>query len=244
MRKLNQYLFLFSLFLLSACAKENMGDCFKSTGDIVEETRQVPSFNYIELYDHINLYISFGTEQQVVVKGGENLQEHIETKVEGGVLVIQNNNRCNWVRSFKKNIDIYLTIPDLKGMEYRGSGEVRFLDTLVGESFVINLFQSSGDLFLLLNTPYAELKTNSGPVTITASGKVDYLVAFVGGTGFVDASGIESIGGLAVTTSTGYIRINASDFLKADISGIGDIEYFGDPTIELIDNGKGSLIKR
>ena len=70
------------------------------------------------------------------------------------------------------------------------------------------------------------------------------LVTFVGGNGFVDASGIQSNIGLAVTTNTGYIRINSADQLKADISGSGNIEYFGDPIIELIDNGEGKLIKR
>lgn len=244
MRKIRLFIVTFMLFASYGCQKENMGDCFKSTGKMVKEPRQISSFQFIELYDRINLFISFGAERSLLVEAGENLQEHISTEVSNNTLTIKNNNRCSWVRSFKKEMNVYLTVPDLIGISCLGSGELRFLDTLTTEKFTINMYQASGDAYLLLNVDRSELKTHTGTGTITAKGSSSYLVAFVGGNGFVDASNTQAQIGLAVATNTGYIKLSVSDELKADISGTGNIEYFGNPAIDLIDNGKGNLIQR
>lgn len=229
---------------LVSCEKENLGDCFKSTGKIIKEQRTVPNFESLELHDRINLFVSFGATSSAIIEAGENLQEHIQIEVKDNILIIENNNRCNWVRSFKKDINVYLTVPTIKGINYFGSGELRFLDTLNRERFTFNMYQASGDAYLLLNTERSELKTHTGPGTITAQGITDYLVTFVGGNGFVDAGAIEGKEGLAVATNTGFIRINVSEELEATISGTGNIEYFGDPTIDLEDTGEGKLVKR
>ncbi|MEQ8623726.1 MAG: head GIN domain-containing protein [Vicingaceae bacterium] len=242
LKKIAFFIFLFSTII--SCKKENLGDCFKSTGEIVLEQRQIPSFESLELHDRINLFVSFGTEISLTIEAGENLLEHIETEVKNNILIIKNNNRCNWVRSFKKEMNVYLTAPSIKGINHFGSGELRFRDTLTRERFTFNMYEASGDGYLLLNTQQAELKTHTGTGTITAKGKVDYLVAFVGGNGFVDASAVEGKRGLAVAVNTGYIRINVSEELEATISGTGNIEYYGNPVIDLSDTGGGKLIKR
>ena len=244
MRKTGLFILILIFFASNSCKKENMGDCFKSTGKIVKEPRQVGSFQFIELYDRVNLFISFGSEQSIMVEAGENLQEHISTEVSNNTLTIKNNNRCNWVRSFKKDMTIFLTVSSLKGINCFGSGELRFLDSLSTDKFTIDMYQASGDAYLLLKTDHAELKTHTGTGTITARGTSDYLVAYVGGNGFVDASGTQAKRGLAVAVNTGYIKVNVSDELKADISGTGNIEYFGSPNVKLTDNGKGGLIQR
>ena len=245
MNRLTKFsILLFFVVALLGCKKENMGDCFKSTGKIVQEQRQLPAFESLELRDRINLFVSFGPSYSITVEAGENLQEHIDTEVKSNILVIENNNRCNWVRSFKKDMNVYLTAPSIKGINYYGSGELRFLDTLNRESFTFNMYEASGDAFLLLNTKRAELKTHTGTGTITSSGFSANLVAFVGGNGFVDASNTIAKTGLAAATNTGYIRVNISDTLKAEISGTGNIEYYGSPTIDLTDSGEGNLIQR
>ena len=244
MKFIKSYIPLIILTAFLSCKKENLGDCFKSTGDIVKEKRQLPSFESLELHDRVNLFVSFGPDYRLTVEAGENLQEHISTEVNSNILIIKNNNRCNWVRSFKKEMNVYLTAPSIKGINYFGSGELRFLDTLKSERFTLNMYQASGDAYLLLNTQEAELKTHTGPGTITSSGFSEYLVTFVGGNGFVDASKTKAKTGLAVATNTGYIRTNVSDTLEADISGTGNIEYYGNPIIDLTNTGEGKLIQR
>lgn len=226
-----------------SCKKENLGDCFKSTGSIEEEERSIGAFTHIELHDRINLYVNYGSERKLKVRAGENLHEFIRTNIEGNRLVIENDNKCNWVRSFKKEIDVFLSTPNINEITYYGSGELRFQNTFITDTLLINLWEASGDLFVNVDATYVELKTHTGVGTISCIGEADELVAFVGGNGFVDAANTPALKVLAVNESTGYIRVNAINQLEAFIRGDGDINYLGEPKIDLLDAGRGSLIK-
>ena len=220
-----------------------MGDCFKSTGKIVEEERSTRTFTKIELNDRINLFITYAPELSVKVKAGENLQDLIKTEVKGNTLKIENTNKCNWVRSFKKEVDVFISTPTLKEITYYGSGEVHYLNTFITDTLLVNLWEASGDLTLNVDAQLVELKTHTGVGTIKCKGQTNRLVAFVGGNGFVDASEIIANEVLAVNENTGYAQVNAIAILKADIRGSGNIEYYGDPLITLTKEGRGELIK-
>ena len=76
-----------------------MGDCFKSTGKIVDEYRAVQQFNEIQVMNNINLFITYDTIQEIRVEAGKNLVNLIKTDVNNNRLIIKNNNKCNWIRS-------------------------------------------------------------------------------------------------------------------------------------------------
>jgi len=238
----NKFLILVSILSFS-CKKENLGDCFKSTGKIVEEERSILPFNKLELNDRINLFITYAPELSLKVKAGKNLQDLIKTQVTENTLKIENTNKCNWVRSFKKGVDVFISTPMLKEITYYGSGEVHCLNTFETDTLLVNLWQASGDLTLNVDAQLVELKTHTGVGTIKCEGKTNRLVAFIGGNGFVDASQTIANEVLAVNENTGYVRVSATTSLKADIRGSGNIEYFGNPTITLSNEGSGKLIK-
>ena len=48
---------------------------------------------------------------------------------------------------------------------------------------------------------------------------------------------------LAINNNTGLLTVKAKHQLKAEISGSGNIAYYGEPAIELTDNGKGNLVR-
>ena len=241
---LTRFLLFILVFSLFSCKKENMGDCFKSTGKMVEEVRAIEPFKKIHLHDNVNLYITYSNEYSLKVKAGKNLQSLVETKVKNKILKIENKNKCNWVRSFKKDIDVYISTPTLDKLNFYGSGDVKFLNEFVTNNLLIDLWESSGDVEVYIDAKLIELKINVGTGTIKCMGEADELVAFMGSVGFVDASATTADKVLAVNKNSGYIKVNAQQLLTAEITGNGNIEYNGDPTIELIDIGKGELIKR
>lgn len=237
------FVFLFIICCFS-CKKENLGDCFKSTGKTSIEERFIPTFRSIELNDKIDLFVEYGPNLNLRVKAGENLQKLIKTEVKNGQLIIENDNKCNWVRSFKKRIEVYLQTPTLKAITYYGSGRVNFTNTFVSDTLLVNLWEASGDLTFKIDANYVELKSHTGTGTIKCEGNTEGLVTFMGGNGFIETEQTTAKNVLAVNNNTGYLRIKAEENLKADISGAGNIEYFGNPVIELIDIGEGELIKR
>lgn len=240
------FLTVMVLFLLS-CKKENMGDCFKGKGKTVTESRSIGSFKAIELRDRINLHLNYSTTAtpDLKVKAGENLQGLIVTEVKGNTLFIKNSNKCNWVRSFKNEIDVYLNVQQLKDFTYYGSGEVNFNNTLETDSFRLEMWEASGNLILDIKADYISLKSNTGPADVVAKGECREFISYMNGLGTIDAKNVQSEKALAVNRNKGKLIINVSNELTADISGSGDIECYGSPsTIDLKKSGSGSLIQR
>lgn len=240
----NLILFLFLIASLPACDKENMGDCFKSTGKIEIETRALAPFTALELDDRINLFVTFDNEYSVQVKAGKTLLEMVKTEVIGNTLRIENNNTCNWMRSFKNDIDVFLTVPDLTDFTYYGGGEVRFMNPLVTDTFRLELWHASGNLYLTIIGDYVTLKSNTGPGDVFCSGTARELVGYNNGAGTVDAGQIVARNVLAVNTGIGKLVVNAQENLKADIKNSGNIEYFGSPSVVLNKIGSGELVSR
>lgn len=230
--------------LFSSCKKEQMDDCFTSSGKEKTVQRLVPAFTAVELNDRINLNYFYSPSFYVEVTAGENLTDNITTTVKGNLLTIKNENKCNWVRSFKKKLVVNLYAPTFTDFTYRGSGEVNFLDTLKSNTFKLNLWDASGDMHLLLNSDYIELKTHTGPGAIYSKGKCRELVAYLGGMGKLDAFSLQAEEVLAINKNTGSLSVQAERKLKAEILGPGDIFYLGSPEIELTREASGKLIKK
>ena len=221
-----------------------MDDCFTSTGKEKTVVRTLPKFSNIELYDRIELNYFYSPDYFIELTAGKNLIENIETKVEGNLLTIKNNNRCNWVRSFKKKVTVNLFAPKFTDFTYFGSGNVEFKDTLQSDVFRLNLWDASGDMHLLLKSDYIELKTHTGPGAIYAKGSCRELIAYLGGTGKIEAEALIANDVLAINKNTGTIIVHCNNKLKAEILGPGNIFYLGNPTIDLYKKRSGNLIKK
>src|SRR5690242_20273176 len=84
--------------LLFSCKKESLFDCFKSTGDIVTERRNIGTFTETIIYNNVNVIIVQDSLTYLEINAGENLLPLITTEIRNGKLIIENNNKCNWVR--------------------------------------------------------------------------------------------------------------------------------------------------
>jgi len=238
------FFILVGLFGFMACEDSALGDCFQSTGSIRTEERFLAEIKSIELDDRINLFLTFSEddEYQIRVKAGKNLLDGITTSVEQGNLLIKNENKCNWVRSFDKEMDVFITLPDLDLLTYRGSGEIKFMNELKTDSFLLESWNASGNLSFQIDASYLGLKLNTGPANVNCSGKASQLVAFSNGLGRLDAKGVAAERVLAINENIGSIAVSADTFLQAEIKGSGDIEYYGSPQIQLEQIGSGQLI--
>lgn len=219
-----------------------MGDCFKSTGKIVTEERMVANFTSVELEDRINLHLSQSPEFKVQVVAGENLQEHIVVKCKEEVLYISNENTCNWVRSFKKPIDVYLSLPKLELITFRGGGTIKSLTQFTQPSFRLEMWEASGKVNLNLDCHYVSFKSHSGTADVTCIGRARDLYSYSNGSGTINSQGLSSKTALVVNSNSSEIRASVSDSLEAQIRGRGNIHYFGKPKVSLIKTGEGNLL--
>ncbi len=113
-------IYLLFVLLLVGCNGENAPDCFQAEGKTMRETMVVPFFSEIRIEDDVSLVIRQGEAQEVIIETGENLLSDVSVEVVDEILVIKDNNRCNFVRDYGITKAI-VTTPDLK--EIRNSSE-------------------------------------------------------------------------------------------------------------------------
>jgi hypothetical protein len=245
MKKL-RILFYFIIALgVASCDKANRCDCFKSTGSITREHRTIPGFNKISVSDNINLYILQDTFCSIIVEAGEHLISSIKTEVTDSCIYLTNENKCNWVRSFKNKVNIYLRYKRIKGLIYNtGSGNISTMDTLYTDYFQFDDIAGSGNINfkIVSNTSWFNLHT--GPADLTVSGRSGVSYLYSAGNGKADLSHFPS-GFLYITNnSTNNCYTNVEKLIEAQIGYVGDIYYTGNPySISTKITGSGKLIK-
>jgi hypothetical protein len=234
--------------IFSFCKKENSKDCLKSNGSEITVERSVDSFAKVVVNDKIDLRIVKGSKYKVEVTAGKNIIGNISTINNNYTLEIHNNNKCNFVRGYKKKVVVTITVPVIWRVINNGVGTITFDSDLVQDSIFIRA-ENSGDVHV--NGQFKRLQTSShGNGDIYLSGSCDDLYIYMFGTNFLKAENLKVNNYIFIeTVSLGDCTINAPQggTLEYNLWRSGNIYYSGDPSV--INNfsdgsGSGKLIKQ
>jgi hypothetical protein len=239
-------LILCSLLTLGSCKKENLCDCFKSTGSDIREDRDASAFTEIQLEGKIDLVLTQDTLEKIQVLGGRHLISNIETSISGGRLYIRNHNTCNFVRSYDRQMTVYVSVHHLKTLFYNGAGDVSGTNTLKDSVIGVESMDGSGHVNLNLMTTVAFATIHTGPATITLSGSAILTYLYSGGNGVIHMDQLPCKQIYATQRGTGdfYIRSTAdsSSYLDVLLSNSGDVYCAGKPAKLKTDrSGTGQL---
>lgn len=224
---------------LVACKKDNALDCFKSNGADVTEIRSLSGFDKIELNDKIALTISKGSAFAVRVKAGKHIIKNIKTRVSDGVLIIENVNTCNFVRGYKRQIEVQVSLPQLTALMHNSVSDVKFDESFEQDSIYLNL-ESSGAVYLCGRFNCISSFSN-GNGDLYLKGTTKRLVAQTQGTNYVHAEELTISESAQVDlASLGDVRLNGKGLKKLQyrIYKSGNLYYSGD--VQLV---SGSLEK-
>ncbi|GAB4259065.1 MAG: hypothetical protein Kow0079_16240 [Vicingaceae bacterium] len=234
-----------AVLMLFACRKD--GKCIKSTGKVVTEKRIISNaFNRVSLDHNINLFITYDTIVEITVEAGENLLNHIITEVDGNTLTIDNENKCNFLRSFKTPINVYLTCPDIRYLHYSGSGNITATNTLNYATFQIEIHDGSGSIDLDLNCDSVIFWEHTGPADFFIKGNTNYLYAYSAGNGWFYMKDLTAKDVQINNNGTGDIQTTVTNFALFELYNIGNIDYYGNPPTVIIsaDTGEGQIRKK
>ena len=228
--------------IFSTCKKENLCDCFKGTGKQTAETRNLTPFDEVFVQDKIEAHLIEGNEFSVRVEAGQHLIKLIKTTVENNKLTIKNNNKCDFTRSYKRKIIVYITLPRLRKLTNNGVTNV-YMDSQFKCDTLNYSASNSGDLYINVNATivYGGMHGN-GDVYMQGFVNENYL--FAGGQGYFHAFNTSAQKVILSLRTSGKMEVNANSFLKIDMyqKSTGDIYYKGNPNlIENID-GSGKII--
>ena len=239
----NKTLIGFFLVVLTiySCKKDG-GVCISSTGNYAQENRGLEHFREIDVSGNTKIEVYPNqAENRVEVIGGKHLLKGIETKVENNKLIINNLNRCNWLRSFKSTITVKIYTTDLNLITYRGSGDIVFMDTLLTDVFTLDSWDGSGDLTFLLNCRENYIHLHTGTTNVTLYGRTDFTYYYSLTTGFIYGQGMACKRAFLAQRGYGDMYINPTEHLDAEIYKSGNIYSPGNISINFKQYGSGQL---
>ena len=227
-----KYLLFLSLFFLTPACVVVVGPCesqgslwvsgdgsaklLEGSGISSSQAREVPEFRAVRLEGGFDLRASVGKTRSVVLEGEDNLLEHVRTRVEDGVLVLD---FAPGRYRTRLPLSIALVTPALTAVEVDGAGDVQ-LDGVMGERLSIAIRGSSD---------------------VSANGTVDALELAISGTGDAHLIGLDAKRARVSISGAGDVVLAASERLDASITGAGDVRYCGSPQVSKSVSGAGSV---
>ncbi|MBP6313033.1 MAG: head GIN domain-containing protein [Flavobacteriales bacterium] len=241
----NKWLIVFGVVLIAGCQREQWDDCITSAGPEREEIRKMEPFTTIDLNDRIDLVLEDRATNTIIVTAGRNLLDQVSTEVRDGVLFIKNDNRCNWVRSFKPRITVFVAIEAVEKLLLRGTGNITNTDTLVRDHFSVEQFNAQGTTTLTVDVNVIDIVLHTGAGDVQLYGLCNHTANLYSGImAPIDASGMRTRFVNVNNSSVSDIRCWATEGLNVQLRDVGDVYYRNVP-LDLVESditGSGELI--
>lgn len=236
------YFMFFSLFFL-ACDKSDTPDCFKKAGDVLEVRRDFDSvINALEIHDYIHIEIIPSEENYVILSGPKNLLPKIKTEQQANKLIIANDNTCNFVRSYKKQVTLFLYM-NIAKLDYYGTGDVLLSEELSIPYFELNCHGSSGRIDLNISCDSCRFNIHTGQSDVFVKGTSNLTYLYNAGINVLDASNLFTENAFVNSNSIHSIYVYSDEYLSVVIGQSGSVYYSGEPNdINLEQMGSGSLL--
>lgn len=208
-------------------------------GHVILENRPVSAeFNAIKSSAGIDVYITQGNENEIVVETDENLQEYIATEISGNTLKIYPEKSIRRSKALK----VHVTFIDIERLSASSASSINTTSEIRSQN--LDLSTSSGaSASLEVLSENLEAKASSGS-EITLSGKAQsFLVQSTSGA-TIRARDLQTIRCSATASSGSEIRVHVKEELEASASSGADIRYFGEAGTSIKQSSGGSVRKR
>jgi hypothetical protein len=177
----------------------------------------------------------------MLITGDENLVNEVKYEVVGDKLYLSTFNKSRF-RS-NNNVIISIKTPSLEKFKFKGAGRVSINNPFRVESLKIEM-DGAGDLEagnLIVQALTVDL---DGVGSIRLAGHAEKVYLKTKGAGGINASQLISKDVTARLHGIGSIRCNPTEYLDAEVRGIGSISYKNDPKRKRIRTmGIGSVSK-
>jgi len=163
---MKKIIYIFTIFIFANCNNEKSNNCFQSAGEITQVEIELPTFDKVVVHQRIELIITEGPEQKVIVESGENLLPDISVEVINNELVLTNYNTCNFFREYNLT-KVYVTSPNLTAIRNASEYNVSSNGVLTYSSLYL---RSVGDKSEILSVGDWHLNIQNENVRILSNG--------------------------------------------------------------------------
>ena len=183
-----------------------------------EQARTAPAFTAIDLRGPISIDVQAGKAQSITVRGTPRFVAMLVTDVVDGELRVYL--RDNATKKISGDPRVIVTVPALRTFSMEGAGETT-LRNITGDRFDVR-YRGAGSMSI--------------------DGTVKQLKLQAQGVGEVDARKLIAQDANVTFQGIGSVEIYASSKLDAQVSGMGELLYYGHPkTVNKSVSGIGSV---
>lgn len=195
----------------------------RGNGDITVREIEVQDFTDIDINGNYKVELYRSDNPRVIIETDENLVDYLDIETWNNRLEIKN--RYTLKPSHQLLIEIYYD--ELSSIKSSGASSIAHAGILSSDELDVNL---SGAGSIKLNLDVDDLYLNlSGAGILETKGQVNRQVVKLSGAGNLDAGDLESQNCEITISGVGNAKINTVKELHATITGLGNIEYYGDP---------------
>lgn len=210
----------------------------RGNGDIQTEEIELDDFTKVSIGGNYEVLLTKSEYAGVTIETDENLLRYINTEVHNETLNINNVHNLKGSQGIKveiryRNIDkIYST----------GASEINHDDLFVSEELSLNL-SGAGSIEMEIQTQRVDVNlTGAGAVIL--SGRAEYQEAQISGVGGLSAIELVTSESTINLSGLGGAEVYVTEKLEATITGIGGIQYAGNPkNIERQVTGLGKITR-
>ena len=205
----------------------------KGSGPISKQERGLPAFNAIKAGGAVEVILTQGEVQSVVVETNANIQDRIELIVRNNTLVLKLNN----VKIYDL-LKLYITATEIERIQLSGASELMAVDTISGENLSL-VASGASDIKMLVAYQHINTKATGASLVKLIGKSVSHTV---------EARGASEVIAKALITTTTVVKasgasscfVNAKTGLTYQVSGASDVRYVGKPQTVIVENNKGT----
>lgn len=226
--------------LFSSCGHSiNLGTGIKGSGNITTETRTVnEDFKKIEVSHGIKVIVEQSDNKSITVEADENLQQHIITKIENGVLTIESDEGYNATETPIVKVKMPLT----NGLSTSSGSEITSIGALITEN--IDVESSSGSrINITVEADAIKMESTSGS-SIEVGGKALKAETSSSSGSTIDAKKLMANEVVSQTSSGSNTSVYPIVKLDAKASSGSNVSYHKIPKTVLKEESSGGSVSQ
>jgi hypothetical protein len=177
----------------------------KGSGIVKTEKRSLASFDSLDVNCFGSIQVHSQGQESLEISGDDNIVPLITTEVENGTLYIRSSKGYNP----HDKLEIIVSTPDLKRFVFDGAGEA-------------NLSNIKNDRLEIVLSAVGSL---------SVSGETKEADITLSGVGSLDAKNLHAVNAKVNSSGVGSVDIYATGQLDVKASGVGEVNYYGNPKI-------------
>ena len=215
-------------------------DAIRPSNVIITEQRDLSGYTGIDMRTFGKMVLSQGDRESVTISGSDNIVAVIQTSVRDGILVIENDQNINVTGVNEKNVLTFtIVVKDLTSLTISGAADSQ-MDSLTTSSLDVNM-SGAGQFVLDQLTADSLNIVLSGLGNVEVSGEVTNARIDIPGAGSINAGDLKAQTVNATISGVGSATIWVSDQLTGNISGAGNVSYYGNPQTDVETSGIGQF---